>query len=202
MRKLFLTSKLNYSTYWTYDTITFKLFFDIVTSGDIKLMVKEGLPDKNLESKWLELIQENAKQTQDLTLVHQRNDFQALNYNIAEFILVRSALLKLYVVVDDECLDLLKQKGYNIRAVKGETKDFEYAKDLAEAVIRSDNLLAKVTRKQMEITRKYSSDKPTIASYGDIIAELNIQLGFVTPRDLTLSEFNGYRKILKAKNKR
>lgn len=161
------------------------------------MLLKQGKLDDKLSVNWTTLLLENSRVNGDLTYIHQADDYNALNYLISEFNLVRCLLLKLHFQVDNVSIADLKKKGYVIN----DSGAIAYATSLANGLRKSESIITQITRKQKEMVRKYSSpENGTSISYEEVITHLNAQLGFVVEKDLTLSAYNSYKKILRARN--
>lgn len=166
---------------------------EIASTGNLSLMSKLGIEDEGCEIAWGEVLKENSTTNSDLNYIHMMNDYKALGGLTRDFIMVRANLLKLSFIVDDEALDFLKRKGYSINL----SSALAYSESLTAGIKRSEHLNTRIEMKRNEIVRKYKRETAKPITFEEAIAELNVSLGFVVERDITLASFNEYRKILK-----
>lgn len=111
--------------------------------------------------------------------------------------MIKGMLLKLFLTVDPDDIKYLKAKGYNIDVVGNEPGP-NFEKSLTAAIHRSDNIVTRIIMKEKELQayfEKQENAKPM--TFEELIVNMNAALKMVLPRDILLSEYNEYKKVLK-----
>lgn len=191
------------ATFYTYDDIRLKLYIDIAKTGEFTKLVKIG---KSGNDECLEAWEEIVKKHQTESGSQQYNAFFRLSkgylMHLNDHATIRACLILVglnNLFLDWEYLKILSDKGYKI--------DTSTPEKVLESVTlnlhRCENLITKAITKKNEIDlmlkqRESSGDGPT---FEQMLANLNYALGFNVNEDLTLSRYNEYQKILKAKQK-
>lgn len=145
-----------------------------------------------------------VKKQQEVTGNNQYTAFFRLNkgylIHLNDHILIRACLILIAISEnpEQEYFDILKDKGYNI-----DTSSQEAINNSIDAGLhKCDNLITKATSKRKEIdTILKQSDTGEAMGFEGVIANLNYNLGFNVDENITLSRFNEYQKIIKARNK-
>jgi hypothetical protein len=196
------TYKISSVVFYTYDNIPLRLYFDIANTGDFIRLVKEGKSDnEQCLIAWEAII----KKQQEITGNNQYNAFFRLNkgylLNLNDYTLIRACLILTginNIFPDYEYIKILKEKGYNIDTSTPET----IIDSVNGGLQKCDGLITKATtkRKEIEMIMNQNESKDKVG-FESAIANLNYQLGFNVDDNLTLSRFNEYQKIIKAKHK-
>lgn len=115
-----------------------------------------------------------------------------------EFISIRSKIIKLHFKIDTEIIKSLKRKGYNINTSSRSL----YEESLDNALSRSEGIITRISLKlrEMEKDSKKSETEDRDFGFEEIIAQLNVGLGFNVDDSLTLARFNEYKKIISKRN--
>lgn len=184
-------------TYFQYNDIKLRTYIEIATTGNLRLLIKRGYPTEiELLKAWENLVKENAKANNDHTYSAYESNLKRYGKLLADYELVRLSLMKLILVVDDECLLYLKSKGFKINT---ETAT-GYVDSINLALHRSNSYLTRIKMKLNELNEmKADQDKTQPKSIEEILGSLSSTLGFNIPEDVTLARFNEYKKVAKKK---
>ena len=169
---------------------------DIAETGSYhKLHRSGGLNAESLSDAWEKIVKENNKATGSNRFSNYLVNAKVYGALVADYLMVRSALIYLSFKVDHEMIDLLIKKGYNISTQSSRM----YAESLTAALKRVENVGTQATIKQNEL-KKLTGDKKESTGFEQIMAMLSLQLGFTVQDDITLARFNEYQKLIKQKD--
>lgn len=187
-------------TYYQYSNIKLRTYVEIAQTGNLNLLVISGYPtEQELLDKWENLVKDNAKANNDNSYSAYENNLKRYGKLIADYELVRLSLMKLILVVDDECLLYLKERGFKINT----TTASGYAESIDAALKRSGSYLTKIKMKLNEMNEsRVEADKSQPKTIEEILGALSASLNFEITGDITLARFNEYKKIVKKKNER
>lgn len=185
----------------SYESILLKTYLSIASTGNYTLLIVSGNPTpEELAAKWEEIIKENSKQSGNQAYDAYFQLIKSYSLLVASYIVVRASLMHIAMITDIEVIYDLRKRGYKIDLSAGETA---YANSIEAALRKVEGLITRAKMKEKEIQRLYPvSDVPVkSASFDELMVTLNTGLGIIIPDDVTLSRYNEYRKILKAKQK-
>lgn len=188
-----------------YDNITLAKYLEVAASGNLGLLVVKGkFGNKELVAAWEAIVKRNADANEDSNYDLYLDNLKAYGEFVAEFNLVKAMLTQLCFEVDDDRIADLSELGYKIRKTKYvDGKEVEsataYQESIQAAQRKSENLITKINSKfkELQLASKASSvEAPTL---GALLAQVSFGLGFNLPVDVTLSQFNEYKKLVKQK---
>jgi len=184
--------------YYKYDTITLKLFVEVINSGEFERIARSKVYDaeKCLEC-WEQILVMNSRQEGTNRLGITFDSFKAYIRYSAVFVMVNAMLTKLQFIVDKDVVEELAGLGYNIKMTKE-----GYAPSIQTAFNKLRNINSKIASKQIELEALIKGGDGEIKSgldFGGMIAEVSTALGFQISKDVLLSEYNSYVKLIRAK---
>lgn len=167
---------------------------------DYSKVVSAGQADfKQCQDEWEKIVARNYEENGGFDYLNYIDLTKGLASLMAEYNLTKAQLLKLCFAVDDELIEDLKNRGYKIDT----SGNRAFAESLANALNRCENLVSRMKMKYSELNMMIDENggsKPI--SFDETIAMMSFQIGFEIKDDITLSRFNGYRKILKERAER
>lgn len=183
---------------YKYSDILLRVFIDVSETGQYTLLVKQGeFTEAELIDQWAQIVEENSKQSGQLDYNTYRSLLVSYGKLIADYIVVKSDIVKLAAVIDDDIIEELRRKGYKINT----TSTNDYIDSLNAASKKSDNLVTRIQMKLKELERFHGSIKTNkTVTYAEVVATLNYALGFNTENDLTLAGFHAYQRVIKQNN--
>ena len=192
-----LKSRIITVTFYSYDTLTLKLFIKINDTGNVNLLIKSGFATPDLcAERWEMIVAANNKAL-------GRNDYNAFltlykQYArlLSDFNAIKASIIILLHCIDYEAVQYMRSKGYKILLTNSKL----YAQSLAAAVRKSDNLLTKLKMKKNELLELMPRNVKT-ESFEAIMAALTFSLGYTVADDLTLARYNEYLKLIERKQK-
>ena len=183
--------------YFTYDTIALRIFVEIVNSGEFEKVAKGSVYDTGkCFMAWEQILIMNAKMEGSNKMGITFDSFKSYIRYSAILIMVSSLLTKLQFVVDREAVAELEIQGYNISLTSSES----YAISIRQAFNKLRNINSKIASKQIEIENLVRGSGATYGlNFGSMVAEVSAALGFQVGKDILLSEYNSYVKLIRAK---
>lgn len=170
---------------------------EVARTGNLKLLVVTGAPDTfTCLEAWEKIVKENAEENGNNdydSYYHGLKMYSVLN---AEYVLVKALLTYLCFSIDHQYIEQVRKLGYKIDTTNSE----KYTESLSNGLRKADNLKTKIESKGKEIQLLFNvgeNGKPE--TFEQVLAHLNAGLGFNVNEDITLSRFNEYKKILKAR---
>lgn len=174
------------------DTIPAKLYYKIVTTGDISLLCSEKQPNKILEEAWENIQNQDAElspggKADKIINVSRKIEALAAKYEFAKL-----AVYHLENVEDEELINQLKKYGYKFSG--------DLQQDLKTIARENKALILIIKRYQKQLPQQdeESTSKSTldenILSYGIITG-----LGFIDTNTITLSQ---YRALVSTGNQK
>ena len=191
-----LKSEDTTTTYWGYDNILFKTYFEIAHTGNLSLLIINGSgSEQELEEVWEEIVRKDDE-------VKGNNQYNKIFKNYLAYaklqhqkVYVQTCLFKIYLERDEEVIKELKKMGYII-------DDNRYYESIQEALKKSGHLTTKIISKGKEIDSLAPKKQSSAMSFDQALAQLSVSLAPVIIQDnITLARFNEYYKIAKSKNK-
>lgn len=184
----------------SYKTILLSDFIDISSNGEYAKLIITGQPDEDQLSKaWEEIVQENGRQNGDRSYDAYFQLLKSYTLLVASYTIVKASLFQLsFSSLDFATVLDLEKRGYKISV---DTTD-ALARSINAALSKVTNLITKamMKQKQMEDIVK-GMERTKRVGFEEIIANLNVGLGFVVQDNVTLAQYNEYKKILKERNK-
>lgn len=178
-----------------YDNILLKTYFDIAETGNFNLLVIKGKPSiELLLDCWEEIVRRNDKDVGSNKYERTFKMHKAIAKMYFNYLYIRTLLLKLYLEFDATLIEELKKEGYVINKSN-------YYESIVAALNKTNHVITKLTSKRNELKEIKSNDaKQTKITFNRMIAELSVRLApTVIHQDITLSLYNEYIKIAKAK---
>lgn len=159
---------------------------------------------------WEEIVKMNAEKNKDFQFESFIEMQKCSKKYSADYVEIKALLTKLALPlisknqfpIDHDAVKRLKRLGYNI--VADQTWGI-YEKSLMNALRRSDNLITKTKMKENEIKDFILNNRKGKAaniSLEEVLGHLSAGLGYSVDQSITLSRYNIYKEILKAKNGR
>lgn len=197
------TSKDTSVTYYIYEDIKLKTYYDIANTGNVVLIQKTGIVDlEGCAEAWETLVRRNCEVTMNRRYYSYKDTIKEQAELVFEYTAVKAMLTKLAVRVDMEYIKFLNIKGYRIYTggedISAERKWEKYAESLERASRRADNLVTKLKMSQNEL-KDLTDSNADGQSLGSALASLSVHLGFQLNDQITLAEYNEYTKIVKQK---
>lgn len=187
---------------YSYEDIKLSLYLEIAYTGNVLLLSKSGDPDPDECVKaWEEIIKQSGKATGSLDFDNFNDLEESYVLLFSDYNAVKATLTKLSITADlkyiEDDLKWLRSKGYKFDY----KTSAEYAVCIEAAMRRSDDLLTKMVMNRNETKEMYGQpiERPTL---GSLIARCSAGIGFQVSKDVLLSEFNEYNKIIQEKNGR
>lgn len=147
--------------------------------------------------EWESIIEVNSDLTGQMEFSTYKDLLIGYGQLVAQYNIDKGLLMKLCFQVDDSTIEELRERGYVIDIAGAAV----YAQTLADALIRSNNLVTRIEMKQKELERFHDSvNIERKVTYEELVAQLNAALGFSVNDNITLAAFNEYQKILKRRN--
>lgn len=170
----------------------------IANSGDLeKLRIKGRVSDNELMIAWESIVKANEKENGTNRMSAYMQLMKAYALLVNDHTVIRACLVHLYYYpIHWEYLEFLNKKGYTV--------DIDNKYESIKALLRRcDNLVTKYTMKRNEIDKLMGDGKEKAKPVGfeELIANLHFALGFPVDENITLSRYNEYNKILKARVK-
>ncbi len=184
-----------------YSDIKLKMFIDIANTRDYKKVLIKGFATlEQCEMAFEKIVEQNATANQDNT--YRRYSQSLISYNklLSELNVVKAYLIQLLFQVDTDVIRWLKGKNYIISTANSK----EYELTIYANLRKSENLVTRLQMKVKEITNmleSHTSDQTSPTTIGSLIASVSAELGFALDENLTLAEFNEYKRIIKSRNR-
>ena len=194
-------SSTGYAKFYTYDSIPLSLFVEIVNTGNYNLIAKDKYSPDECYEAWEIIIQKNSEHTQDTSFNQQLSIYKSYCRLVNDYVNVTTNLMRLLFVVDDSMIKELAAYGYKIDT----SNNLLYTKSISECLIRSKNLLSKITMRKNEIeTISKKAYQKHELSFSELIANISFSLGSVgvnisIDNNITLAMYNEYRKLIQKK---
>lgn len=164
-----------------------------------KLLIKGKASEKELSEQWEKIIRRNYEVNGGFDYINYCDLIEGYARILAEYNVVRSLLIQLMFVVDDNYIAELEEKGYKIDT----SNTIAYAESINRAFTRSENLITRLTMKSNEISEMIAEQGGSkAASFEEIMAGLSLSLKFAVSEDITLARFNEYKKIINERNQK
>ena len=189
-----LLSKKKSAKLFSYGNIPLRLYFDIIASGDWRLLLISGeATDKQLQRAWETIVRMNEKQCGTLWYYRHLDDLTVIKETLVEYISVTAMLNKLLYKIDWNYIKELKHLGYQLDT----SSNGSFKKSLEDCLQSVKGLVTQfqIQKRKMELENKNSKD--STPSFDSTMARLSMSLGFTLPDDITLVRFNEYNKLLR-----
>lgn len=191
------------ATYYGYDDIKLKTYYEIANTGNVVLLQKTGNVDiEGCAEAWESLVRKNCEVTMNRKYFSYRDTIKEQAALVYEYSAVKAMITKLALVVDMGYIQFLNTKGYRIYTggedIPAERKWEKYADSLERASRRCDNLITKLKLSQSEL-KEFTDSGKSESSLASSLAILSFHLGFQLNDQITLAEYNEYTKIVQQK---
>lgn len=210
MKKSHQKSKNTTVLFYSYETITLKLYLEIVRTLDLKKLIVAGVADQaQCQQVWDKIMERCAEVNGGLDYVGYIDLSQRQGYLLKEYNIIKAWLIKLWFVVDDEIIGNLIDRGYNIITTKENPKynhnvslSENYKRSLIDALQRSENLVTKIKMTANEIKEMFEGKQGGRQDimFDEIMAFLLVR-GIKVEDSITLSRYNELVKILRKTSK-
>jgi hypothetical protein len=195
-KKLNQKSKTSSASFYHHENIPLKLYLEIASSNDYQRLVISGkATDQECLQAWERIIQKNYEANGGFDYLNYKDTLQAYGRLVAEYNLIRCYLIKLVFMVDNDYIAFLDERGYKIKT----TNSIEYAESINACLIRSENLITRITMKANELKQYIKESSGEVTTFEGIMAGLSMSLGFEIKDDITLLRFNEYKKLINKK---
>lgn len=190
------------ATFYTYEDVPLKLYFEVANTGNLSLLVIKGKARHDDCMAAMEAIMiENERKTGNAIISRYMAMSKIYLSLIAEYTFMRASIiicvLRGWLYIDWQHLSTVNKKYSISMASPG-----AYTQSLRSALSSCNNLLTKAEMQRKEIERMRSSGEGKQKSFYEIIASLNSALGFTVPETITLSQYNEYGRVLKEREKK
>lgn len=195
-KKLNQKSKISSTSFYHHENIPLKLYLEIAGSNEYQRLVISGkATDHECLQAWERIIQKNYEVNGGFDYLNYKDTLQAYGRLVAEYNLIRCYLIKLVFMVDNDYIAFLSERGYKIKT----TNSIEYAESINACLIRSENLITRITMKANELKEYIKESSGEVTTFEGIMAGLSMALGFEVKDDITLLRFNEYKKLINKK---
>lgn len=199
-----LTPLLSEKSYLEYDTITLKLYLQIVETGNYKLLQKTGneavIPE--LYERWEKILEESNKATGNEDYTDHNNLIKDYNLTIADYTYTKATIIMLLLKFDKELVDELVEGGYAIKIGNNE----EFAESLNLALSKVNSLISIAASLLLEIQGNKKSKADRKVTFMDLIVNLELVLERSLEDNILLCKYNalcaGVRKRQSKKPKK
>jgi hypothetical protein len=195
-KKLSQKYKISSVTFYHHENIPLKLYLEIASSNDYQRLVISGkATDQECLQAWEKIVQKNYEVNGGFDYLNYKDTLRAYGRLVAEYNLIRCYLIKLVFMVDNDYIAFLDERGYKIKT----TNSIEYAESINACLIRSENLITRITMKANELKEYIKESSGDVTTFEGIMAGLSMSLGFQIKDDITLLRFNEYKKLINKK---
>lgn len=134
-----------------YKDIPLKIFFEVVETGDLKLLCRKGVSvgEEVLENCWEDIVRQNSKENGNLNYDVYIEHLQIYTKLLAEYNLVKACLMRLSISYDKTAAEVLEGRGHKV-----DRTDLPSSVDLINR--RTNNLATKLATKRREIAELIS----------------------------------------------
>jgi len=160
-----------------------------------QLVVSGNPPQEDLVNTWEEIIKKNSTSSNNNQFYHYIRTLKAYEKVVAEYTLIRAAIIILAFKVDQQIISDLTARGYKF--LYSNTEEYDAA--LSELVRRSSELTTRIRMLQSEVAN-FKGESENAITFEELMATLCVQLGFTVPDDITLARYNEYKKIIKKRS--
>lgn len=160
-----------------------------------QLVVGGNPPQEILVNTWEEIIKKNSTSSNNNQFYHYIRTLKAYEKVVAEYTLIRAAIIILAFKVDQQIISDLTARGYKF--LYSNTEEYDAA--LSELVRRSSELTTRIRMLQSEVAN-FKGESENAITFEELMATLCVQLGFTVPDDITLARYNEYKKIIKKRS--
>jgi len=178
--------------------VTLRTYLEVANTGNYALL-GNGTEEQRKKA-WQDIIKESGKHSGDMHFDHHFDLVKNYGLLLADYTVIKSALSQLLLKPDQENVDYLRSRGYVIETVPIEN----YYVSIQNAITKSSNLISKLNSAFKDLTKGNEEEKDSApANIGQLVASLNFALGgnYGTV-GMLLSEYNEYKKIVKAKQRK
>lgn len=181
---------------------------EIASSGNLLALRISGAVDADeiVTAKcldiWEQIVKQNGEENGNYEYDNYFNTYKSCYRLTAEYVQVKSMLISLVYKLNWTYIHELRDMGYNLAIEKigtVEEQNTNFANSLSNALKKVENLTTKITSKRKEIETMFKEGNGKGSSYMQLLASINASLGFTVDKDISLSMFNEYKKILKTK---
>lgn len=196
-----IRSKIFTAKFFTYETISLRLFIDITNTGDYRKVVKSGYgTEVQCLDAWERIIQRNNEANGNNDYHIYLSEARRYGHILAQYLIEKSMLTKLCIVSDQEKVkeevEELRERGYRIDT----TKNKLYHRSIEKALKRCNNLMVKANITRGEMMKKATRPGDDMEqSFEELVAAISFMMGFTVSDDITLARFNEYKKLIKKK---
>lgn len=180
-----------------YENIPLRLYLNLFETKTYKDLVIEGQATaEQCAQAWEKIVTKNSEAVGNLSMSAHLDNYRTFVQFMADYNFIKATLMLLLLRVDDKDISMLETKGYKIITDKGQRK---YEESIEAALRRSDNLVTRIRMKHNELMVSGGDNKKV--SFEELIANLNLILGFEVNDNITLARFNEYNKLLSKRKK-
>jgi len=173
---------------------------EIGAGGNVAKIIQQGTATREeCLAAWEQIVKLNNEASGNFQYDNYQDIMRRIAALINEYNAVTASLLYLHANIDQDVVAYLKELGYKIDITSGSKKFHE---SLTQANAKSKNIQSKILSKQKELEVIQGQDNQGKSlTFEEVVANINVLLGFSVPDDITLIRYNQYRKILAEKNK-
>lgn len=144
----------------SYETISFRLYLEVVASLNYRLLVVIGHPsDEDCREAWEKIIRKCYEKNGGFDFINFVDLNQKFGNLLAEYNIVKALLTKLWFQVDNDWIEQLSEKGYHIITERNDPKfdntltlSENYAQSIKNGLQRAENLVTKMAMSSKEIS--------------------------------------------------
>jgi hypothetical protein len=169
----------------------------IAETNDLKQLIIEGTAnDERLMLAWEQIVEKNAEANSSMIYSNYVSSYKSFNKLMSEYTLLKACITALALKAEPDLIKFIRDKGHKINT---ET-DQQYEASLMALNSKADSFLTRIKMKANELDNK--SETTEKQSFDSIMASISLQLGFTVNDDITLSRYNEYKKLVKARKPR
>jgi hypothetical protein len=177
-------------------TLPLRIFFDIIESGNIELLVIDGKVDKaELIEAWEGIINEYADLDDNHTINDVLDKQDQLFTQAALYCEIKGMLIYLIGAHDQEYVDRLNELGYTINV--------NSQKEKIESIQNNDRRANHISTRMQFIKKsieKYSEESGKKGSFDEVMASIAMELKLEPSEDITVSRYLAYKKKIHERN--
>jgi hypothetical protein len=181
-----------------YDNILLKVYYDVASTNDLKLLLVSGdFNEEEATIHWEEIIRDNCKATNNRKYTQYMDARKEYLRLLSEQAFIKTSLVTLHFEIDRELIKELKGKGYRLDTSSPD----KYAESLKRCEIQSKNLNTRITM-QLNVLNSIHKDEQRTArnrtsGMQSSLVRIGTALGLVLPQDILLSTFNEHFNIVR-----
>lgn len=188
--------------YDSVDTIPSKIFFKILSTGDVNLLTDELDHEYDLKEIWKNIEAQDSELHQNKESNKELNLDKQIESLLAKIQSVILSVFHLRIIKDHDLIELLKKDGYKIDWDESKISDEKIADQIFQSQLdtverESEALNLKVSNLQRQLEKiRPSGEKGKHTPFDEVVMGYGVVSGWmVRPNDITQSEYRALIKI-------